>query len=127
MKNPETLERLMTELDTAASQGKLSRIVSWKESRELPYLDACIKEAGRMHPPFCLPLERVVPPGGAIICGKALEAGTVVGISGYTVHRDMETFGEDCDVWRPDRWLADKASRAKMELALFTVRRHHGL
>ena len=123
MKEPHTLERLVAELDTAASQGKLSEIVTWKESRELVYLDACIKEAGRMHPPFCLPLERVVPPDGAVICGKHVEGGTIVGISGYTVHRDVETFGEDCDVWRPERWLVDKARRQKMENALFTVGR----
>ena len=74
-----------------------------------------------MHPPFGLPLERVVPKGGATICGERFEAGTVVGISGWVVHRDRATFGEDVDVWRPERWLVGEEERRKMEHALLTV------
>lgn len=95
--------------------------MTFQQARELPYLDACIKEAGRIHPPFGLPLERVVPPEGAIICGERLSGGTVVGISGWTVHRDPETFGEDVDEWRPERWLVGEEKRRKMEHALLTV------
>lgn len=121
MKHPESLERLLAELNEAAKQNRLSDLVRWKETKDLVYLDAVIKEAGRMHPPFGLPLERVVPPEGAFISGKSLKAGTVVGISAWAVHRDKDTFGEDCDSWRPERWLCDETSRKKMEHALFTV------
>ena len=105
------------------ANGKLSTPVTWKESKELPYLDACIKEAGRIHPPFGLPLERVVPAGGETICGQYLPEGTIVGISGWVVHRDRSIFGQDADVWRPERWLVDdEESRKRMEHANFTVR-----
>ena len=90
-----------------------------------------IKEAGRLHPPFGLPLERVVPEEGATICGVRLKAGTVVGMSAWVVHRDKETFGEDAGDWRPERWLQEEvkgegreeweARRKKMEAALLTV------
>ena len=122
LKHPSSLERLTEELKAAATRGELSRIVSWKESQKLPYLDACIKEAGRLHPPFCLPFERIVPAEGAVISGKPFKAGTVVGISPYVVHRDRETFGEDVEVWRPERWLCEEGSRRRMEHALLTVR-----
>ena len=69
----------------------------------LPCLDAVIKEAGRIHPPFSLPYERVVPPEGAVICGKWLPGGTAVGMSAWVTRRDYELFGHDADVWRPER------------------------
>ena len=121
LKYPETLQRLLSELADAEKQGRLSELVTWKETRDLPYVDACIKEAGRLHPPFGLPFERVVPSEGAEICGQHLPGGTVVGISAWTVHRDKATFGEDCDVWNPERWFCDDTSRRKMENALMTV------
>lgn len=82
-----------------------------------------IKEGGRIHPPFGLPYERVVPAQGATICGKFLPGGTLVGMSAWVVHRNKELYGEDCDKWNPDRWLkCDTEKRRKMENALLTVR-----
>lgn len=96
---------------------------TWKESRELPYLDACIKEAGRVHPPFGLPLERIVPEGGLSISGEFIPAGTIVGMNGWVVHRDRDVFGDDADQWRPERWLeADESTKARMDQGLLTVR-----
>lgn len=116
------MQSLLSELDAAAQDAQLSELVGWKESGNLPYLDACVKEAGRMHPPFGLPMERVVPAEGAVICGQHFAGGTVVGMSGWVVHRDHATFGEDCDVWRPERWLCvDEEGRKRMEHALLTV------
>lgn len=116
--HPSSMSRLLHELNNTPNP--LSSPVTWRQSRDLPYLDACIKEAGRLHPPFGLPLERVVPPEGAVICGEFLKGGTVVGISAWVVHRDRETFGEDCDEWRPERWLCEEGRRRKMENALLT-------
>ena len=113
------MSRLLHELNNTPNP--LSSPVAWRQSRDLPYLDACIKEAGRLHPPFGLPLERVVPPEGAVICGEFLKGGTVVGISAWVIHRDRETFGEDCDEWKPERWLCEEGRRRKMENALLTV------
>lgn len=73
--NPSSLARLRAELDEAATQGRLSEVATWKESIALPYLNACFKEAGRIHPPFGLHLERVVPQGGLEVCGQMLPAG----------------------------------------------------
>lgn len=121
LSHPWDLVRLRTELDNAASAGRLSVPVTWKESLDLPFLDACIKEAGRIHPPFGLPLERVVPAGGVTICGEFIEPGTIVGISAWVAHRDQMTFGQDADKWRPERWLVEPETRKKMESGLLTV------
>jgi cytochrome P450 len=122
---PKTLERLRSELQEAASSGRLSMPVTWKESRQLPYLDACIKEAGRIHSPFGLPLERVVPSGGLSLCGEYIKEGTVVGMSAWVVHRDKAIFGEDADSWRPERWLGSEEGRRKMEQSLLTFGAGH--
>lgn len=121
LRHPETLEKLLDELVEAATRGELDELASWKQTRDLPYLDSCIKEAGRLHPPFGLPLERVVPPEGAAICGQWIPGGTIVGMSGWVVHRNQEVFGEDCDDWRPERWLCDPEPRKMMESSLLTV------
>jgi len=111
----------MAELKQARSEGQLSNIVTWAESRRLNYLDACVKEAGRLHPAIGLPLERIVPEGGAQICGKHFEAGTVVGMNPWVIHRNRDIFGYDVYEWNPDRWLGDEAKRREMERCLLTV------
>ena len=121
MRHPKSMRCLLDELDEAARNGRLSQLVTWKESRGLPYLDACIKEAARLHPPFALPFERVVPPGGATICGRRFQAGTVVAIPAWVAHRDVDTFGKDSDEWRPERWLCEETRRRRMENAILTV------
>lgn len=117
--HPESLARLRAELDRADARGALSETTTWKESQALPYLSACFKEAGRVHPPFGLHLERIVPAGGLEVCGTALPAGTIVGMNAWVVHRDPEVFGPDADAWRPERWLeGDEARIKRMDAAL---------
>lgn len=122
MEHPESLSRLRHELDNAKRNGELSRIVTWKESQKLPYLRACVTEAGRIHPPFGLNLERVVPAGGLEISSQFIPEGTIVGMNGWVVHRDRDVFGHDAEQWRPERWLeADPSKRKAMEAGLITV------
>ncbi|KAK3994997.1 putative cytochrome P450 pisatin demethylase-like protein [Cladorrhinum sp. PSN332] len=125
LKNPESLKKLMDELKEARREGRLSDIVTWKESRSLPYLDACVKEAGRLHPVIGLPLERVVPEGGVELCGTHIAEGTVVGMSPWVVHQDRDIFGADAAEWNPDRWLGDKERRMTMERCLLTFGSGH--
>ncbi|KAI8933230.1 hypothetical protein NX059_009864 [Plenodomus lindquistii] len=78
LKNPATLATLRAEIDAAAKAGRISDFVSWKESQTLPYLEACIHEASRLHPPICFPIERVVGKQGLRIDGFAIPPGTRV-------------------------------------------------
>lgn len=121
--HPDTLAKLRAEIDAVAAAGHApGRLISWRRARELPYLDACVKEAGRLHPPFGLPYERVVPAEGATVCGKFLPGGTVVGMPSYVVGRDRELFGHDSDEWRPERWLeVGEEERRRMENAVLAV------
>ncbi|KAJ5334997.1 hypothetical protein N7452_007400 [Penicillium brevicompactum] len=118
----DTLKSLRAELLEAENSNGLSRsLPSWDGVRSLPYLDACVLEALRLHPPFCLPFERVVPEGGITVCETYLPAGTVVGISPYLANRDKQTFGDDADKWRPSRWLdLSREDRVKLENSILT-------
>lgn len=49
----------------------------------MPYLDAVVKEALRLHAAVGLPLWRAVPEGGAEIAGQYLPAGTKVGTNAW--------------------------------------------
>ena len=124
LKNPRCYQTLMEEIEIAIQNGTLedrpTGLVTWAESQKLPYLDACVKEAFRLHPAAGLPLERVVPPQGAQICGESIPGGTIVGCSAWVIHRRQEVFGEDVDVYRPERWLeASKERRKEMEGCMF--------
>jgi len=113
------MQRLTTELTEAGASGP---IPAYSVVQHLPYLDACVQEASRLHPPFCLPLERVVPEGGIAVCGKLLPGGTVVGCNPYVVNRHGPTFGEDVEEWRPERWLAhSEEDRRNLEGCMLTV------
>ena len=119
LKHPHSLAKLRQEIDI--TPGLDTELVTWTQSLTLPYLGACIKEAGRVHPPLGLPYERVVPPEGATICGQRIPGGTVVGMSPWATHRDYDTFGTDSDLWRPERWIeANESKRRQMENALLT-------
>ncbi|KAM5343954.1 hypothetical protein ACJ41O_012491 [Fusarium nematophilum] len=119
LRHPEKLKVLRKEIDDFFSNhpGALKRI-SLQESLQLPYLQAVIKEALRMHPATGLPLERVVPEGGVTICGRFFPEGTIVGINSWVEHHHPSIFGEDADVFRPERWLTADAER------LSTMNRH---
>lgn len=113
LRNPVRLQRLRQELDAAARGGLFSDyetgLVTWHESQKLPYLDACVKEAFRLHPAPGLPMERVVPAGGAEIAGHFVAGGTIVGCSAWVMHHNKDVFGDDTEAYRPERWLVDEA------------------
>jgi cytochrome P450 len=106
LKDAPVLARLNHELSAAFLAGNLSFPVTWKQSQSLPYLDAVIKEALRLHPAVGLPLERLVPASGLQLPnGPLLPAGTIVGASPWIIHRDVNIFGADANEFNPDRWL----------------------
>lgn len=119
LKNPRCMEEVYRELDSKAKEGFFgdyeNGLVTWTESQKLPYLDACIKEAFRLHPAPGLTLERIVPPQGADIAGHFVKGGTIVGCSAWVMHRRKEIFGEDVEVYRPERWLVDESKDKNAE------------
>jgi cytochrome P450 len=107
LKNPESKEKLIKEIDKRRQTGKLSDPVKLEEANDMPYLQACMYEALRLHPAVGMSLPRVVPKGGIEIAGKYLPKDTIVGVNPWVVHRNEEVFGEDVEGFKPERWLRE--------------------
>lgn len=75
------MTKLVKEVDDMEAKGEFSEYVSWKNSQAMPYLDAVIKEAVRMHPAVGQLLERHVPKGGITLGDVFLPEGTIVGMN----------------------------------------------
>lgn len=111
--HPDVLGKLREELDGAAARGELSDPPTFAEAQALPYLQAVMKEALRIHPATGLPLWREVPAGGATLCGTYFPAGTNVGINSWVAHRSQEIWGPDADKFRPERWLESSEEKLR--------------
>jgi cytochrome P450 len=83
-KNPACLQKLRQEVDTAEQEGRVSSPITFKEGQQLPYLQATIKEALRLHPAVNQILARIVPEGGAELAGRFFPQGVCHAI---TTHR----------------------------------------
>lgn len=75
LKNPVEMRRLVAEIDEARSKGELSDVVKLEEAEKMPFLQAVMWEALRLHPAVGMSLPRVVPAGGAIIADKFMPGG----------------------------------------------------
>ncbi|KAH6999325.1 cytochrome P450 oxidoreductase [Ilyonectria destructans] len=105
--HPPVLDKLLTEIDTAFSENRLTHPVRFSDAFKLPYLRAVVNEATRVHPSMGLSLPRVVPPGGTHVCGKYVPGGTEIAMNPPVVHFDRKVFGDDADQFIPERWIRD--------------------
>jgi benzoate 4-monooxygenase len=110
-------------------------VATHEQVKHLSYLSACINEGLRILSTSGLGLPRVVPegmcfhysqnmpslmlifnvPGGLVVCGRFFPPGSVVGVPSYTIHRDPDIWGNDPDVYRPERWFDTEKSAAMLK------------
>lgn len=116
-------QSIVREIETAVKDGVIPATgnISWNEAQNLPYLQACLKEAMRVRPAVGLNITRLVPPEGAELDGHRFPGGVSIAANGWVLHRDKEIFGADADVFRPERWLEDEENSKKMERYMFQV------
>ena len=69
------MKRLRAELDAHTGPNDDAVPMTFHHAQSLPYLQAVVKEALRMHPATGYTMPRVVPPGGTVIAGQFFPAG----------------------------------------------------
>ncbi|EJD03518.1 cytochrome P450 monooxygenase pc-bph [Fomitiporia mediterranea MF3/22] len=119
--NPCVQAKLQAELDDALGKDMEDPVVTYAQIKNLPYLEAVLNEGQRVYSTAALGLQRIVPEGGLTISGKWFPEGTIVSVPTYTIHRDPKVWGEDVDVFRPERWLEGDHSAMSKTLNTFSI------
>jgi cytochrome P450 len=83
--------------------------VPFKDAHNIPYLDAVVRKAMRMHSAVGMILERYVPESGLHLPdGSLLPAGVTVGMNPYIIARNQDIWGDDAEIFRSEMWLRDE-------------------
>jgi len=129
MTNHRVYAKLQREIDDAVAQGRAAAapgssegIASYAAVKQLPYLQAVIREGMRVWPPVVNLFPHDVPAGGdtVVVGGKPyfLPGGAEIGHSVRSMQHNKAIFGDDADVFRPERWLpvgeADDAEKERL-------------
>ncbi|KAF4965520.1 hypothetical protein FSARC_6700 [Fusarium sarcochroum] len=110
LSNPVAYRKLQSEIDDGIKDGTISSPVTDAESRKLRYLQATLQEGLRIKAPAAGPLFKEVPKQGDYIDGKFIPGGTQIGTSPFSIYHSKEIFGQDANLFLPERWLnADPA------------------
>lgn len=127
--NWRVLDNMRRELKAKEREGSLSDIITLQEAERLPYLQAVLKEALRMHtvsglPPHVIETDEIIkgheiPRGvssllsfGAGSCSSIgsedvlIQVQSKISISSAAIYRNKSIFGDDSSTFRPERWLA---------------------
>jgi sterol 14-demethylase len=102
LRHPDVMADVVAELDALAAEGVA---VSYQALREMPVLEAAIKEALRLHPPLILLLR--VAKTDLVVGGCRIPAGVLVGASPSVSNRLPEVF-DDAETFDPGRYLAPR-------------------
>jgi cytochrome P450 len=106
--NPKIHHKLLSEihnyLKSNPSKASEHSIIPSSDARKLPYLQSCIREGLRIFPPFTGLNSKLVPLTGDTVNGRYIPGGTKIALGVWAMQRDP-VFGEDTDVFVPERWL----------------------
>ncbi|KAL5331052.1 hypothetical protein ACEPPN_000581 [Leptodophora sp. 'Broadleaf-Isolate-01'] len=108
-----TNQRILSKFRAEFSRASISSPIRDAEARNLPYLQAVIKEGLRYWPPVVGLMAKEVPPAGDVINGMFIPGGTSIGYDAFGIFRNKEIFGEDADTFRPERWLEGPPEKTK--------------
>jgi sterol 14-demethylase len=103
LRDPVTLGKVVTEIDALFAEGGT---VSFQALREIPMLEACIKEALRLHPPLILLLR--VAQEDLEVDGYIIRAGDLVAASPAVSNRLPAHFPEP-DRYDPSRYFEPRS------------------
>lgn len=99
--HPDKLEKAVGEVRNSF---RTEQEITIRSTSQLRYLQACIDEAMRLHPPQPGALPRFVPGAGEEIEGKYVPGGTAVGVHQLASGQAEWNFGRATE-FIPERWL----------------------
>lgn len=121
LQTPGVYDKMMKELDDAYATGRISKpVITYDECMALPYFMAVFKEVFRFDPSGPSLWPRLVPKGGYHLNGLYVPEGTVVCTNSWVINRNKDFYGEDADVFNPERWLVSEERSKVMENYSFT-------
>ncbi|KAJ3032219.1 hypothetical protein HDV00_007954 [Rhizophlyctis rosea] len=102
LKNPSTLQKAQTEVDTVTKGNP----ITVENLKDLKYIDAILKETLRLNPTAPLFTVKTKDPYGYTFgTGHTVQADEVVGVLLPSLHKDPKVWGDDAEVFRPERML----------------------
>ncbi|KAG8763171.1 hypothetical protein FRC11_005709 [Ceratobasidium sp. 423] len=128
--NPDVKKRLQEELDSIRppagiadlDKGQSDHIpLGFEQVKNLPYLNACIKEALRLYSTVGAGLPRVVPTGKTLtVAGETFNEGSVISVPSYSTNRSS-VWGTEPETYRPERWLEDGSGSLNKYFVAFST------
>ncbi|KAG0650381.1 Aldehyde dehydrogenase [Hyphodiscus hymeniophilus] len=103
--------RVMVEIQDLEREGNLSEPITFAEANKMLYLQACMKEAMRMHPAVGQLLERVVPEGGTTLSGYWLPQ-----VPQILRHYNVELVNPDAEWTLTDYWFVKQTGLIYKEI-----------
>ncbi|KAL4919151.1 cytochrome P450 [Aspergillus aurantiobrunneus] len=101
VRNTDKMQILCTEMRSAFQH---EDEITYQRTSQLPFLNACLEEGLRIHPPLPIGLLRTVPKAGDMIDGHWIPGGTSVSVGGWAASHNPANF-QQCDTFIPERWL----------------------
>jgi cytochrome P450 len=117
LKNPDKMKTLTEEIrGSFPSDADLTL----EKLAQLKYMHACLEEGLRMYPPVPSGMSRLIPPGGAEICGEYVPHGSTVYATQLCMYRNPKNFRDPYE-FVPERWISEEyASDIKHSLQPFS-------
>jgi cytochrome P450 len=81
--------------------------ISMRALQGLEYLNAVLQESMRVYPPVPCTFPRTTPRGGAMVCGRFVPAGYIVGVNQLAAMTSAQNFARPLQ-FAPERWLGDE-------------------
>ncbi|KAF7921265.1 uncharacterized protein EAE98_008691 [Botrytis deweyae] len=89
---------------------------STPETPSTPYLNAIITETLRLYPPIPMSQPRLTPSSKPRIIDQYLiPPNSTVSVQAWSLHRNPATFGDDAEMFYPERWLVGEDIVREME------------
>jgi len=114
--SPAVYRKAKNEIKNAIKSGLISDPVTSDEAKNLEYMQAIVREGLRLMVPLTFGFPKRVPPAGDTICGVFVPGGTDVYTNFRGLMRNKEVFGEDVDVFRPERFLGGDLDITRSQL-----------